>query len=77
VLRILLLRQSAISNEHLGYGYSGGWNMTQRTVHGSPNSYTVNDRNQVTAIGAAETTGFEGNGDATSSRASILPDPTV
>jgi RHS repeat-associated protein len=53
---------SPIANEQLGYGYDGGWNMTQRTVNGSPTSYTVNDRNQVTAIGASETTVFDANG---------------
>jgi YD repeat-containing protein len=53
---------SPIANEQLGYGYDGGWNMTQRTVNGSPTSYTVNDRNQVTAIGPSETTVFDANG---------------
>jgi YD repeat-containing protein len=36
--------------------------MTQRSVNGSPTPYTVNDRNQVTAIGASETAVFDANG---------------
>jgi RHS repeat-associated protein len=56
---------SPITNEQLGYGYDGGWNMTQRTVNGSPTSYTVNDRNQVTAISGLGSATFDANGPET------------
>ncbi|HEY5909953.1 MAG TPA: RHS repeat-associated core domain-containing protein [Verrucomicrobiae bacterium] len=39
---------SPIASEQLGFGYDGGWNMTSRSVNGTPSSYIVNDLNQVT-----------------------------
>ncbi|HEY5911152.1 MAG TPA: RHS repeat-associated core domain-containing protein [Verrucomicrobiae bacterium] len=37
-----------VASEQLGFGYGGGWNMTSRSVNGTPSSYIVNDLNQVT-----------------------------
>jgi len=39
---------SPVASEQLGFGYDFGWNMTNRSVNGSPAAYVVNDLNEVT-----------------------------
>jgi RHS repeat-associated protein len=39
-----------VTSQQLGFGYDAGWNMASRSVNGSPATYTVNDRNQLTMM---------------------------
>ncbi len=54
-----------IANERLRYTYDGGWNMTARTENGVAATYTINDRNQATAISGVGTATFDINGNIT------------
>ena len=40
---------SPIAAEQLGFGYDAGWNMSSRSVNGSGTTYSVDDRNALTA----------------------------
>jgi hypothetical protein len=51
-----------IANEQLRYTYDGGWNITARTENGSPTTYTVNDRNQISSISGLGSATFDING---------------
>jgi len=51
-----------IANEQLAYTHDAGWNLTQRTVNGSPTTYTVNDRNQATYETTPFWHGYDANG---------------
>jgi RHS repeat-associated protein len=64
-LRTGLTVQQPTGNWSQSFGYDAGWNMATHTVNGSPTTYTINDRNQVTGIGASETAGFDANGNLT------------
>ncbi|HEY5912717.1 MAG TPA: RHS repeat-associated core domain-containing protein [Verrucomicrobiae bacterium] len=52
---------SPIANEQLGFVYDPGWNMTNRSVNGTPTSYGVNDLNEVTSVGGVPCT-YDQNG---------------
>lgn len=52
--------------EQLGFTYDGSWNLTQRSVNGTPTSYTVNVRNQVTTISGLGSASHDAHGNLTS-----------
>ena len=54
-----------IAAEQLGFGYDAGWNMSSRSVNGSGTTYSVDDRNALTA-GPDPAYGYDGNGNLTS-----------
>ena len=56
---------SPIAAEQLGFGYDAGWNMSSRSVNGAGTTYSVDDRNELTA-GPDPAYGYDGNGNMTS-----------
>ena len=54
-----------IAAEQLGFGYDAGWNMSSRSVNGSGTTYSVDDRNELTA-GPDPAYGYDGSGNMTS-----------
>ena len=53
---------SPITTEQLTFGYDPGWNMTNRSVNGSPMVYSVNDLNQALGDGSGSTYAYDANG---------------
>jgi YD repeat-containing protein len=56
---------SPIANEQISFAYDTGWNLNTRTINGSPQTFTVNDRNQATSV-AGQTHTYNANGNLTS-----------
>jgi RHS repeat-associated protein len=52
------------STENLGYGYDTAWNLNTRTNMGTPTTFTVDVRNQLTGVGTA-TCSYDNNGNLT------------
>lgn len=55
---------SSVSTENRGYTYDAGWNLNYRTNNGTLNTFTVDNKNQLTADPLG-TDGYDGNGNLT------------
>ena len=61
----LTVGDSSVSSENVGYDYDAAWNLHYRTNNGALTTFTVDSRNELTAISGYGNNYYDGNGNLT------------
>jgi RHS repeat-associated protein len=60
----LKVAASSVSTENRGYAYDPAWNLNSRTNNGTPTTFSVDGKNQLTSVGSASYA-YDSNGNLT------------
>jgi RHS repeat-associated protein len=61
----LKVANSSVNTEDRGYLYDAAWNLNRRTNNGTPETFTVDNKNQLTMTPGDLELGYDGNGNRT------------
>jgi RHS repeat-associated protein len=61
----LRVANSSVNTEDRGYFYDAAWNLNRRTNNGTPETFTVDNKNQLTMTPGDIELGYDGNGNRT------------